>query len=91
MDKNGLERIKRGVEAIFPGAESCEVRLLGDDVHVEVSQMYEYLPLAYKELKKLAELFGTDDFGVNQESAGGCETCDWGSRYSHEFTYQLTK
>ena len=53
---------------------------------VKVSRMYEYVPIAFKHLKKLAEIFGTEDFDVDNWSSSGCETCDYGSSYQHEFT-----
>lgn len=60
----------------------------GEDLKVKVWQMYEYLPLSFKVMRKLAEVFGTEKYGVNNWSSGGCETCDYGSQYCHEFTFK---
>lgn len=60
-------------------------------VTVKVSQMYEFLPITFSLLMELAEVFGTKDFNVNNWSSQGCETCDYGSEYVHEFTFSLEK
>lgn len=52
---------------------------------VKVSQMYSHINLTFAKLKRLAELFGTENFNVNNWSQQGCETCDSGSSYTHEF------
>lgn len=88
-----LEKLQNDVEAVFTAEKSydwqdvqVEAREYGDEVHIEVSKMYEHLPLTFDTLMKLSELFGTRDYSVNQWSHGGCETCDYGSKYAHEFT-----
>lgn len=63
-----------------------KVEAYGDGYKLIVSQMYEYLPLKFSHLEKLAEIFGTKEFTVNNWSHSGCETCDYGSRYTHEFS-----
>lgn len=81
------------VAACFEGAEGVynwrdldvEVREYDEGLHVTVSQMYEYLPMNLDIMLKLADVFGTRKYGVNQWSHGGCETCDYGSKYAHEF------
>jgi hypothetical protein len=83
-----LEKLAEDVKAVFTGAEKVEVRKYNDNIHVEVSRMYEFLPLTFDILMKLSELFGTRDFAVNNWSAGGCETCDYGSKYTHEFSFK---
>ena len=59
-------------------------------VEVTVRQTYEFVPLAFKHLKALSEIFGTENFTVNQSSSSECETCDYGSSYEHTFTYTPT-
>ena len=86
----GLEKLKVGVQEIFNfdpnNLRDCNVNVYksGDTMTVEVSQMYEHLPLTFDTLMKLSVLFGTKDFTVNQWSHRGCETCDYGSNYTHE-------
>ena len=63
---------------------------LTESVEVRIEQMYEHLPLGLKHLVALAKLFDTDRFTVNQESHSGCETCDYGSSYSHNFTVKMS-
>lgn len=58
-----------------------------DLIRVKITNMYEHVPLTFDRLLALKELFGTDKFEVDHLSLGGCETCDYGSSYWHEFTY----
>ena len=66
-------------------AEKVEVTMYGGEIQVEVSRMYEYLPITFNVLMKLSEIFGTREFGTNQHSFNGCETCDYGCSYTHTF------
>ena len=67
-----------------------KVHQSGDEIYVTVSKMYNHLPLTFDTLMKLSELFGTRDFAVNQWSHLGCDTCDFGSEYAHEFTVKTS-
>lgn len=53
---------------------------------VVFGQMYEAPPFGLREMKALAELFGVadEDLDVDDYSQGGCETCDYYSKYGHE-------
>lgn len=55
----------------------------GDWIMFTVSQMYEYLPMNLRIMTRLAEIIGTDKLKFDQDSSSGCETCDYGSSYSH--------
>lgn len=50
---------------------------------ITYGQMYESPGLNFTHLKKLSELFGTDNIDVDNYGYGGCETCDFGSDYGH--------
>lgn len=50
--------------------------------------MYEHVPLGLKQLLALARFFNTDRFTTDTYSSSGCETCDFGSAYGHEFICQ---
>lgn len=50
---------------------------------IMVSRMYGYLPMNFHIMKALGELFNTEELNVNSFSYSGCESCDWGSNYSH--------
>ena len=65
------------------GATVYEV---GDWIMFTVSQMYEYLPMNLRIMTRLAEIIGTDKLKFDQDSSSGCETCDYGSSYSHNIT-----
>ncbi len=62
-----------------------EVEISEDNKRVSVTVMYEHLPLSMDILVKLANVFGTDNFIINNSHSDGCETCDWGSQYTQEF------
>ena len=52
---------------------------------VEVKQMYAYVTVSFSTLTKLAEIFGTKEFDMDDYSIDGCETCDYGSEYTRRF------
>lgn len=86
-----FSQLKEQVAAVFADRD-CSWRDLdvavydgGNYLNVTVSQMYEFLPLTFAHLQKLSEIFETKDFNVNNWSSEGCETCDYGSQYAHEF------
>ena len=58
-----------------------------NDKTIRVARMYEYLPFNTKFLFKLAEMVGTDNLNVDKYHRDGCETCDYGSSYTMEFTW----
>lgn len=60
-----------------------DINIHKDFYIIEVYQMYEYLPMDFSIMLKLKDLFQTENFNINQWSASGCETCDYGSRYTH--------
>ena len=78
----------KDVEGVYPGeAIDVKVTVSGNKVTVVASRMYEYLPLGFGVLKKLAVVFGTENFKVDNWNVSGCETCDYGSKYAHEFIF----
>lgn len=78
---------------------SCEIRNIFDDwenIHIEPIangweikcwNMYSPGELGYRHLKMVATLFGTDNVDLDNFEEGGCESCDYGSRYG--FTVQV--
>lgn len=75
-------------EGVYSREEiDVKVSVSGKKVTVVASRMYEYLPVGFAVLKKLAVVFGTENFEVNNWSSSGCETCDYGSKYTHEFSF----
>lgn len=93
MTKKEKEQMIEAVRSVFSDETySPEIRIdiwqNQNIVNVEVSRMYEFLPLTFAHLKKLAVIFGTERFAVDQDSYKGCETCDYGSKYTHTFTFQ---
>jgi hypothetical protein len=91
-----LEKLQEQVRAVFnTGKEyqwedfECEAIQSGDQITVTVSKMYDHLPLTFIMLRQLSEIFGTMEFDVNEWSHGGCGTCEYGSRFAHEFSYKV--
>lgn len=59
---------------------------------IEWGDMYERPELSFASLKRLSEIFGTEEIDVDQYSNGGCESCDYGSDYGHTIQiYNPTK
>lgn len=66
---------------------NVEVRKVDENtVTVKAERMYEYLPLEYKHLSRMADLFGTTRINEDRYDSSGCETCDYGSQYTLNFT-----
>lgn len=72
--------------ALFPAAH-VKVKEWGPlGVAVEVYQMYEYVDFALDTQIKMAEFMGSKNISpADYESYSGCETCDYGSRYTVTF------
>lgn len=49
---------------------------------IEVSDMYESPGLQFSQLRALADFFDTDNISNDTWNEAGCETCDYGSKYS---------
>jgi hypothetical protein len=73
--------------------ERCRRSDLGDGITFELTQMYNAPDISYKEMKKVADYFGTVEMDFQQDiSDPGCDTCDWGSRYGYTvYIYKITK
>lgn len=65
--------------------EYLKVSRIGDEALIEWGAMYTAPAFTLAMLFPLVDLLGTQNIRVDNESYGGCETCDWGSRYWHEF------
>ncbi len=92
-EKLNFDKLKTAVEALFPNAEDVSVSTTKVDsvtyCRVAVENMFDYIKLDYKTMMRLAELFGTTDFNVDNWNQAGCETCDFGSKYVHVFEWKL--
>lgn len=55
------------------------------NIEVELYKMYDYFGINYQSLKKISEFFDTENIDVDQSSTRGCETCDYGFKYTHTF------
>lgn len=62
--------------------EPTAVRGDKDRFEFEWAEMYDPPNLSYKILRDLVEFFGTEEIDTSDTiSQGGCETCDYGSKY----------
>lgn len=64
----------------------------GSGFEIKISQEYEYVDMNFEILFNLAEYFGTKKIDIDNWSSRGCDTCDYGSSYTHSIQiYDLTK
>lgn len=69
------ERIERPVVSLTGSTSSGCFQL-------EITQMYEFVNVTFEDLERLSKLFGTKNINIGDiYSSGGCDTCDYGSRY----------
>lgn len=62
---------------------------LGEGFEIDFTEMYEAPKLSFKMMQELSTLFGTKEIDFDDVSQGGCETCDYGSKYG--YTIQVYK
>lgn len=68
------------------GPENIEVRQGDGTVTIEISSMYDPPGLGFANMSALAEFFGTKNINDDSFSHGGCESCDYGSKYGFTLT-----
>ncbi len=51
---------------------------------IKIAAMYRSPKINFPSLKKLSDIFGTDNIDVDDFEHRGCETCDYGSSYGHD-------
>lgn len=79
--------IEAKIAEIWPTADR-EIRIYADYVEIELTAMYEPPGCSFSQLKALSEFFGTEDIrDTGSIRDGGCETCDYGSKYG--FTLRI--
>lgn len=52
--------------------------------NIKIGKMYSSPVINFSVLKKLSEMFGTEEIDVDDYAYKGCDTCDHGSEYGHE-------
>lgn len=65
-------------------AADCEKAVVDGD-RVELTQMYEYVDLTLAKLEAIAALLGTQHINIEERDRDheeGCDSCDYGSRYT---------
>lgn len=66
---------------------SVEIVNFDNYFNIILSKMYNYVPINFDFLKLMADYCNTDDISeTGKDHYNGCETCDWGSKYSISFT-----
>ena len=59
---------------------------------IEWGKMYNAPELSFAALKRLSEIFGTEEIDVDDYANSGCDTCGYGSDYGHTIQiYNATK
>lgn len=53
---------------------------------IEISQMYKHVPMDFAIMMKISKILNTQNFEINNTSARGCDTCDYGSSYDVNIT-----
>lgn len=85
------EKAQKYFESLFPDAD-ISVSKIENGLVVRVSQMYEFVNLTFAILKQISEHYGTDEIDVDDYARSGCDTCDYGSSYTHTVTIEkITK
>ena len=63
-----------------------------DTVQIQFKNMYEYCPMSFEMLMKLAEFFDTKNINDDDRyHTNGCATCDYGSVYKFTLTIRPEK
>lgn len=87
-----IKRTKEEIEKFIKDNLECKVTIYEneyDKVELLIYQMYEYVELNSDRLFALAEFFGTYNIDAyDKDSYGGCETCDYGSKYEYTLLIQ---
>ena len=70
------------------GAER-EYKWYGDRLEVDFTDMYSApVEMSYQFLRSMVDHFGSEQIDTDDFNEGGCETCDYGSRYG--FVLRIT-
>lgn len=85
-----LIEIEAKVKEIWDDAETIHVDEHGPLVRITVEAMYESPGRSLPQLIQLSEFLGTKEIeDVDQYGYGGCESCDYGSRYGFTLEARL--
>ena len=84
------KEIKDKVEFLWGDSYRCveiEINIKPSSVDITLSCMYESPGLTFAQLKALSEFFETENLNdIDNFAYGGCETCDYGSKYGFTLT-----
>lgn len=87
-----IQKTKEWFEALFPEAEISVATRGSAGLSVQISKMYEFVNLNFATLKKISERYGTDKIDVDDYAQSGCDSCDYGSSYTHTISIEdITK
>lgn len=94
MIQRTKEEITAFVEELWKSAsynhQELKIVVSHNLVTIAISRMYEYVPLEFRHLMKLADFFDTDNINEDRWYSEGCETCDYGSEYEINLTIKPT-
>jgi hypothetical protein len=90
MLKKSKEEIEQFVVEVFPPRkydyQEVEISVEPAKITILVSRMYAAVPLSFEILTKFSKFFDTMEINENSFGQPGCDTCDYGSKYSIELT-----
>lgn len=71
---------------------TLQVTVKPNEVQLELSRMYDYIELQFEHLLKISKFFGTKNIAdADRSHYSGCETCDYGSKYSFTLNIRRNK
>ena len=90
--KTEVEKIWGNAKYPYEEPDDIEVEVAKDGSYVDItiSAMYGTPGCTFDQMAQLSQFFGTTNIGNEDDFAyGGCETCDYGSKYG--FTLRISK
>ena len=84
MKKRTIDEVRKKILSLWSTPPENLNVITGRDGswEIEISNMYSAPGLAFRQLFELSKFFGTQNVNTDSSfSHGGCETCDYGSKY----------
>lgn len=77
------EKVFTYFDELYPTA-TIKVNPWDGGWEVTIDQMYDYVDVSFKRLVEISNHFGTTNIEMDKWAAGGCNSCDYGSKYEVE-------
>lgn len=86
MIEHTKEEVLEFLQRTFDEADDFSAEKSSGGWNLEVSRMYEYVEFSAEKMFSICRFFNTMNVNDDRYAYGGCETCDYGSKYTVEFT-----